>query len=151
MCVILRNEMKGSAMKVLRAWGLQHHTSRFMSCADGLALIAHLCNAAAKFKSYDFYDLKPALVQAAAEAHPFSWHREGVVYIETCVGQVSFHVFGDVDLSCIPERATPWAGGWMQDKAYEMALAFIGGEDPRFETWLAQTQPLTTERSWARP
>ena len=137
--------MKEDALSVLRAWGLQHHAPRFLSSADGLAIVAHLCNAAAKFICSSFYDLKPRLVEAAANAHPFAWQRDGVVYIETCVGQVSFHIFEDIDLSCVPTRATPWTGRWMQDNAYQMALAFLGVEDHTFDDWLAREQPSEEE------
>jgi hypothetical protein len=122
---------------------LHAQEQRFLSCADGLALVAHLCNAAAKFICSSFYEMKGELVEAAANAHPFAWHRDGVVYIETCVGQVSFHVFEDCDLDLIPERDTPWAGGWMQDRAREMALAFLNDElDPEFERWIRKVQAV---------
>lgn len=135
------NEVKHAANQVLKAYGLQRELPRFLGCPDGFALLAHMCNAAAKFIDPDFYEIKGLLVQAAADAHPFAWHRAGIVYIETCVGQVSFHVFEDVDVSLLPVRQTPWAGGWMQDGAELMARAFLS-EDlcHEFEQWIQEQQ-----------
>lgn len=129
-----------AAKEVLTAWGLQPHMARFLNCSDGLALLAHLCNAGAKLIDPMLYEHKPLLVQYAAETHPFAWHRDGIVYIETVVGQVSFHVFED-ETEHLSERETPWAGGWMQDFAEHMAHAFLFGEDYSFEKWLAYFQP----------
>lgn len=135
-------EIQRKVRKVLKAWNLQKELPRFVSSPDGLALAAHLCNAAAKFISSEFYDLKSDLVREAAEAHVFSWHRDGVIYIETCVGQVSFHIFEDEDFY-IEDRETPWAGGWMQDAAYLMALAFVNNEVPEFENFIQKTQKVS--------
>ena len=105
-------EIRQAAAEVLAAWGLKPHLTAFLKSADGLALLAHLCNAAAKMIDSGYYQAKPLLVQFAAEAHPFAWHRDGIIYIETVVGQVSFHVF-DGEEEHLPVRPTPWAGGWM--------------------------------------
>jgi hypothetical protein len=141
-------EVVTAVREVLSAWGLRHYASRFLSCTDGIALVAHLCNAGAKFIDDTLYDLKPLLVQYAAELHPFSWSRDGVVYIETVCGQVSFHIFEDEDmyLSTRCELSGPWAGGFMQDIARELAEEFLGiGDDRdtyRFERTLSQVQPV---------
>ena len=126
---------------MLCAWGAQSETARLLSSADGVALVAHLCNAAAKQICESYYQYKPMLVQYAAEIHSFSWHHNGVVYIETVVGQVSFHVFED-ETEYLPERESgQWAGGFMQDAAYEMLQAFLAEEDADFERWIIDTQP----------
>jgi len=141
-------EVTTAVQEVLSAWGLRHYASRFLSSADGIALVAHLCNAGAKFVDDTLYDLKPLLVQYAAELHPFSWSRGGIVYIETVCGQVSFHIFEDEDmyLSVRCERSGPWAGGFMQDIALALAEEFLGiGDDLdtyRFERTLSQVQPV---------
>ena len=137
-----------SAQRVLRTWGLQRYLPQFLASTDGLALLAHLCNAGAKFFDPSLYDDKPILVRYAAERHAFAWHRDGVVYIETCVGQVSFHVFGREGRH-LTERSPdtgPWAGGWMQDMALEMAEEFLGISYPvqtsRFDRMLNSAQPI---------
>lgn len=141
-------EFKEGKKEVLRAWGLGEFIGDpRLETPDGKVLLAHLCNAVAKFDPF-FYGYKPGLIAAAAEVHPFCWKREGIIYFETCVGQVSFHVFGD-EGSLLSERETPWAGGWMQEGAYIMALAFLGQltkkEEMEFDRWLAEQQPATDQ------
>ena len=146
---LTHQDVREAAQSVLRVWGLLPHTDRFLSSADGLAVLAHLCNAGAKFFDSSLYDDKPMLVHIAATNHPFSWYRDGVVYIESVVGQLSFHVFEDSGgYDGLIERTRedgPWAGGWMQDGAFMIALAFLGllteMEEVEFNQWLERNQP----------
>lgn len=145
----LDKETQHAARIVLRAWNLHGALPQFLASADGLAIVAHLCNAGAKRIDDSLYAYKPLLVRVAAEAHPFAFARDGIVYIETPVGQVSFHIFHGED-ALLPRAEAehrPWAGGWMQDIAYDMATAFLYGDDDvgSFERLLAERQTRTND------
>lgn len=130
--------------EVLKAWGLQKHTPKFF-CADGYVILALLCNAAAKFIDDSFYDYKSMLIWKAINDHNSCWKDEGVVYFETSVGQISFHVFEDEDELLPAANGRQWLGGWMQDRCVEIAMAFLNGgadgeEEYIFSEWLDSVQ-----------
>lgn len=131
--------MLGIVNCVLDAWGLPY-SQKFLS-PDGLVVIGLLCNAAAKDQEWGafrewcwpyFYDLKPEIVELAAKKHTHVWKEiDGgsyIVYFETCVGQISFHVFPEESdfWELLPDaNGRQWAGGYMQDNARALALAFV--------------------------
>lgn len=127
--------------EVLRPWQLPW-SDKFLS-ADGLAVAALLCNALAKFYCPSFYDYKPDLIRAAAERHNHVWKERDewgdmVIYFETVVGQLSFHIFPEEDedefFGLLPDsNGRTWAGGWMQDQARGLALAFLNEDDGYLE------------------
>lgn len=143
---------------VLDAWGLPYD-QKFYS-PDGLVVISLLCNAAAKGQEYgifpaypDFYDLKPVLIKAAAKRHTHVWKQDDedslIVYFETCVGQISFHVFPEESdfFNLLPNpNGREWRGGWMQDEAIGIALAFLGNGDDELELDLRRF--LATSQGW---
>jgi hypothetical protein len=118
-------ENRRMAKEVLEEWKLERHLDRFLQHADGRALLAHLCNAGAKQFDYDLYYYKPDLIRLAAEGNPRAWQHEGIVYIETRVGQVSFHVFEGEDDDLPPADGRVWCGKHNQWKAWSMALGWL--------------------------
>src|SRR5450631_889931 len=84
-------DLKMIAIEILAHFNLEAYADRFIYSPDGLAIIANCCNYAAKCHNYDLYQHKPYLVELATQNHPECWQEGGIVYVETCVGQVSFH------------------------------------------------------------
>jgi len=95
---------------------------------EGLALIANLVNFSAKVINERYYDLKPQIVnEAAAKSnHSFYDDDQGIVYIETAVGQVSFHMFEDEGEVFNPLRTVErWSGKETQFRAIELIEEFL--------------------------
>jgi hypothetical protein len=123
------NMLRKIAGEVLRLWKLEDHLDRFVDDPDGLALLANLCNFSAKCKGQGLYAYKPYLVRQAALTHPISWSDkdQGIVYIETILGQVSFHVFKDEDKGLPDARGRKWSKLDYQFTAPLVAAAFMHG------------------------
>jgi hypothetical protein len=81
--------------EILDVVGLKWATAKVIASPDGLPLVANLCNYLAKTVSETFYNFKEYLLFHAVESHNLYWYDEGILYFETLVGQVSFHVFSD--------------------------------------------------------
>jgi hypothetical protein len=118
-------EVESMAQEVLDAWRLSRHQRRFLQSLDGKALLAHLCNAAAKEFNPSFYEYKSDLIFQAIEGNPQAWQEDGIVYVETPVGQVSFHVFEGEDDDLPPAHGRVWCGLPNQWKARSMALGWL--------------------------
>ncbi len=136
--------VKKAAKELLRECGLQSHLPKFF-CPDGIVVLALLCNAVAKFVDESYYDYKSSLIAEAICQHGNCWQDNGVVYFETSVGQISFHVFDDEDRFLSSANGRNWKGGWMQDKAISIAEAFLnGGEcailEYHYDKWLTEVQ-----------
>lgn len=133
---------------VLLAYGLPY-SSKFLS-PDGLVIAALLCNAAAKSQEWGalqefpyFYDIKPFLVAQAAGKHLNVWYEreQEVVYFETSVGQISFHVFfGEgPDWTLLSEpNGRKWEPRYMQDNAEAIAKAFLNENNHYLELELVR-------------
>ena len=81
--------------KVLDVVGLKWAATKVIASPDGLPLVANLCNYLAKTVSETFYGYKEYLLFHSIEGHNLYWYENGILYFETLVGQVSFHVFSD--------------------------------------------------------
>ena len=102
------------------------------------ALYANLVNRLAKTVSEEFYDCKPAFVRLAAHLSPEgkSGEKDGVVYIDTDVGQVSFHMFDELydkidkeDVANILvdwDYPKEWSGEPAQEIAIDLLLKYLG-------------------------
>ena len=115
-----RRELQG----LIASYGIPVCDELFVT-PDGLALLANLVNLSAKTISEQWYDWKGLLVEMALQCHNHCWVNDGVAYFETCVGQVSFHIFEDVDFD--PQRhAEAWSGIETQYYAAELIIEFLG-------------------------
>lgn len=100
--------------------------SDIFETADGLALLANLVNLSAKIDDYSLYNIKEDIVNEAAAMHHHCWLAEGIMYFETCVGQVSFHVFGDYQEPFDTGRSPkPWSGIETQFVAVDLIRDFM--------------------------
>ena len=132
------HQLIDAAAYTLAVWGLEDHQERLLADHDGLALLALLCNQAAKLaeargeheRAQRLYVAKPVLLRAALTAPsavwwaaPHGWgHGSVALFIEVAepVGQIAFHITGDE-----PE---------LRD-----LLEDAPGADGRLLGWLAQT------------
>jgi hypothetical protein len=116
------------ACEILEYFNLDEHAEQFLTCADGLALLANCCNCAAKCYDDDLYEHKPLLVTLAA-THPdaCAWQDQGIVYIETEIGQVSFHALYGEDGDLAPAQGRIWSGIEYQFNAALVAQAWLEG------------------------
>lgn len=120
------DELRQIAVEVLTWFDLESHVDRFLACADGLALLANCCNCAAKWFDSDLYDYKPFLIRLAS-MHPEAdaWSEDGIVYLETGLGQVSFHAFYSEEQRLPEANGRTWSGLEYQMNAPLVAQAFI--------------------------
>ncbi len=112
-------------------WGLPERIDDFLRDADGLAVLALLCGAAAKqFDDQLAASSTSRLVRAAAVAHPKAWARNGIITIPTSYGQLHFPVIAQEDAG-LPARNGRQrrlkAEVDLQEYALECAWAFLGG------------------------
>jgi hypothetical protein len=56
-----------------------------------IGLMANRINWLAKTVGYEFYDLKPVVLRLLEQYPESAWTADDIVYVETPVGQVSFH------------------------------------------------------------
>ena len=105
-----------AATAVLTVWGLEPFGEQFVADGESLALLALLCNQAAKLAeargdhgtAERLYSFKPVLLRAALEfpsldwwAAPHAWGRTTTVLFITVsppVGQLAFHIADDEPL-----------------------------------------------------
>ena len=114
------------AKVVLEPFGLESEYHHFLASADGLAILANCCNFAAKVWDADFYTYKPVLIQAALHSSGVdAWASDGIVYIETMLGQVSFHALCGEDEGLPQANGRTWSGVEYQFNACLVAQAFI--------------------------
>jgi hypothetical protein len=108
--------------------------------SDGLVVAALACNAAAKFIDPEYYDYKPELIEKAIrESGCPCWYNDGVVYFDTVIGQLSFHVFdedGDFETMLPSANGREWIPRWNQDFIIELLEVFFNDSDPFNEVWL---------------
>ena len=115
-----------------RKWAVLRHLDTGLITSDHniAALFASTINWLAKISKYEFYQYKPALVRLAAHLAPEgrSGQKGGVVYVDTALGQVSFHmpfdeVYEDLDEGHIAnldvdwEYPGEWSGVSLQEKS----------------------------------
>ena len=136
--MITRETFQEWAAWLLDEFGLDYTQRDLLDLSgnpDGAALVALLCNYAAKTVDYGFYGIKPALTEYAVSLSPAQrvyWDEDGrCLYLETSVGQVSFHYVGrdweDQELLSAISKRTPirWDGGHLQDRAPELVRQFL--------------------------
>jgi len=98
--------------------------SELLNDGHGCALLANLANNAAKEVCTSFYDIKPALIERAISLmSPSDWFCDGdIAYLQTPMGQVSFHYPGNVP--CTPTFLR-WEGNYLQPIAEELCEKFL--------------------------
>ena len=117
------------AYEVLSWFNFEQHLISFVSSADGIAILANCCNFAAKAWCDALYRYKPFLIRTAIERGTDAWAEDGIVYLETAFGQVSFHAFED-EAQGLPEaNGRAWCGIPYQRYAGLMARAFVERQD----------------------
>jgi hypothetical protein len=138
-----------AAMTVLTVWGLEPFQEHFVADGESLALLALLCNQAAKLAdargdqavAQQLYAAKPILLRAALQspglvwwAAPHTWGRGTIalfVELPPPVGQIAFHLQGDepelADLfAAVPTAdGRRWDGLPKQSRAGELARAWL--------------------------
>jgi hypothetical protein len=97
---------------------------------DGFALLINLVNKAAKDIDYSFYDYKPVLLNRLMKIHPHAWkgsdeNEDDVIYAETPLGQVSFHVFDDEVKDWSGRHEEEWSGEHLQSVADKLVRKHI--------------------------
>ena len=142
-----------AATAVLRVWGLEPFEKQFVADGESIALLALLCNQAAKLADVrgdhstakQLYHSKPILLRAALTspglvwwAAPHTWGRGTIaLFIELPppVGQIAFHLDGDEPeladlLAAAPEaEGRRWDGLPKQARAGELARAWLARRD----------------------
>ena len=126
------------AIEVLSAWDLPHDP-RFVTDATGSALLALLCNAKAKDVPA-LYAHKSHLILAALELVNDAWFKphtgygeyptDTVVFIETAVGRMQFHVRRDdpvlaLAIGSLEFNERGWNGVALQPIARQLALEWL--------------------------
>ncbi len=97
---------------------------------DSIPLIANLANMYAKVIDYNFYDAKDALLYYIAKNDDRAWsYGDGIVYVETDEGQVSFHVFEGQDEIAnkygLDPEGRDWTGEDIQFLAEDLLYEYI--------------------------
>ena len=98
--------------------------STLLNDGHGCALLANYVNFCAKEICTSFYDIKPALIERAISLmSPSDWFCDGdIAYLQTPMGQVSFHYPGNVP--CTPTFLR-WEGNYLQPIAEELCEKFL--------------------------
>lgn len=119
--------MKQALTGLLNWWHFPTGTyATLAATGEGLALLANLVNFSAKVVDEQYYDLKPAVINAAMVASNHCSLVDGIVYIETAVGQVSFHVFPEDEEIFDPRRTyDAWSYEETQFRAVELIESFL--------------------------
>lgn len=90
--------------------------------ANALPLIANLANMYAKTIDYNLYDIKDFMLFYIAKNDKRAWsHGDGIVYVETDEGQVSFHVFNGQDDIANKYGLSPEGKEWSQQEVQFLA------------------------------
>ncbi len=112
-------------------WGLPGRIDDFLRDADGLAVLALLCGAAAKqFDDQFAAKYTSYLVRTAALAHTQAWAQDGIISIPTAYGQLHFQVFAHEDkgLPSAPGRQRRQRSEVdLHEYALECAWCYLGG------------------------
>ena len=94
-----------------------------------LPFLANLINKYAKVLDNSFYSAKPILVKQLATSHPETWAKGGIVYTETPLGQVSFHVFEGEDYLAeglgLDNKLRDWSGEPNQMVADDILIEYL--------------------------
>jgi len=97
-----------------------------LASGEGVALLANLVNWQAKVDNEGWYDYKPALVDIAVRNAINTWVADGVAYVETPVGQVSFHIWEEDDhFDPMRSGGGEWSGEPTQEYAVELLREFL--------------------------
>lgn len=106
------------------------------------ALMSNLINWMAKIEDSEYYYCKPAFVKLASNLAPDnkSGIKDGVAYVDTDVGQVSFHLFDeiydDMDEDIINqeidwEYEKEWSGIPTQEHSFELLDEYLEKKDEK--------------------
>jgi hypothetical protein len=109
---------------------------------NALPLIANIANMYAKVINAKYYDLKDDLTEYLAYKHPSAWSKgDGIMYIETPIAQVSFHVFNHQDSIALKFGLDPsgrnWSGEEVQFVSEDLLRDYIqiNNIKPYNESW----------------
>lgn len=94
---------------------------------EGIALLANFVNLMAKWDSEYWYTYKAWLVnRALTECTGWIDYDQAIVYLETSVGQVSFHMLDDIEAIEDPMRSVDvWEGPGSQGLAIELIQEYL--------------------------
>jgi hypothetical protein len=91
------DNLKPGIEEVLK-YKFSRYTDYLSKDTNALPLIANLANMYSKTINYNLYDIKDLLLFYIAKNDKRAWsHGDGIIYVETDEGQVSFHVFNGQD------------------------------------------------------
>ena len=150
----MNETLREAATAVLTVWGLEPCHAQFIADGESLALLALLCNQAAKLAdargdhstAERLYAIKPVLLRAALQfpdldwwAAPHAWGRTTTVLFMTLpepVGQIAFHIDDDEPLLADLIANAPaaegrrWDGLPKQQRAGELARQWLAARSP---------------------
>ena len=117
-------DIKQELDALLGYWKIQPDPSLFSP--DGVALIANLVNLTSK-TDYDVYWLKDELCYWLTKNHSQAHYSadEGCLYVDTLVGQVSFHLPSCEHLMPLTGGEPRWSGIEVQFDAPELLKQFV--------------------------
>lgn len=94
---IFPNDINDIIFKVLKVNNFSKYYYLFKNNIVSLPLVINLLNYSAKTIDDSFYDYKSKMIFFLIDVHNYTWGKNGIVYSETPMGQVSFHVFNNED------------------------------------------------------
>ena len=114
-------DLKPEIEEVLK-YKFKDYTNYLSNDAEALPLIANLANMYAKTIDFDLYDTKDHLLFYIAKNDKRAWsHGDGIIYVETDEGQVSFHVFNGQDDIANKYGLNPEGREWSQEEIQFLA------------------------------
>lgn len=136
-----REDVMNSVKKVLKESFSEYiHSLKGDIFDNALPLIANFANLYAKTISGEYYDNKDVLTEYISVNYSNCWSRgDGILYAETEVGQVSFHVFDGQDEKALINGLNPsfrvWDDNNAQSRAEELFQEYLDMNEvtPSFE------------------
>ena len=93
-----------------------------------IGVVCNKTNWAAKTEGPEFYDLKVELLLILAKYPELAWTDNDIVYVETPVGQVSFHQPPWSTVEVLEEKGltpTEWSGVPTQEISHELMVEYV--------------------------
>lgn len=115
------NDVKKALKIILKNSPFNEFSDALVNDENAYPLITNMGNMYAKIKDKSFYNQKNVLTEYMAFNNPNAWgNGDGLLYVETPYGQVSFHVFDKQDEVALKKGMDPYGKQWS-----EIELQFI--------------------------
>ena len=123
---VTKKEVENIIKIVLKNTPFEKHTKFLQKNTEAYPLIANLINYYAKSKDSSFYEYKPLILNYIAFNDERAWSRgDGILYVETPEGQVSFHVFENEDLISYARKETDETNKWTEINTQSFAVELL--------------------------